>query len=279
MGKFIQQPITVSNVVISVLSTYVNDIRPAIQSKSNKRPNDMDRLFLTFEGLHNDHLGRLITQYFAPWSLHITSTTIRSLVETEANILKKRGDISSTDFSSLQNIGGHSEKTSEEYYIKERTCDDIEAGKRIFDKLHLNRHCYLDSGKPIDITGDYDENIGSDGLSQEPHSSNYMSPSLTTPPQRVRHTQQGCSSGSSPDGNQLGIMGCKEMQSNINPPHLTPHNVMSTLRPSVSSAIIWGINHPQFNISPENINARAVWSDAELDYLRDLVSTFSEERY
>ena len=235
----------------------------------------MDRLFLTFEGLHNDQLGRLITQYFAPWSLHITSTTIRSLVETEANILKKRGDISSTDFSSLQNIGGHSEKTSEEYYIKERTCDDIEAGKRIFDKLHLNRHCYLDSGKPIDITGDYDENIGSDGLSQEPHSSNYMSPSLTTPPQRVRHIQQGCSSGSSTEGNQSGIMGCKEMQSNIN----TPNKVMSTLRPSVSSAIIWGINHPQFNIPPENINARAVWSDAELDYLRDLVSTFSEERY
>jgi hypothetical protein len=160
----------------------------------------MDRLFLTFEGLYNDQLGRLITQYFSPWSLHITSTTIRSLVETEANILKKRGDISTTDFSSLQNIGGHSEKTSEEYYIKERTCDDIEAGKRIFDKLHLNRNCYLDTGKSIDITGNNDENIVSNGLSpsQEPQSSDYLSSSLTTAPQRVR----GVSSGSSTEGEQ-----------------------------------------------------------------------------
>ena len=286
VGKFIQQPITVSNVVISVLSTYVNDIRPAIQSKSNRRPNDMDRLFLTFEGLYHDQLGRLITQYFAPWSLHITSTTIRSLVETEANILKKRGDISSTDFSSLQNIGGHSEKTSEEYYIKERTCDDIEAGKRIFDKLHLNRNCYLDSGKTIDITGDNDENIVSNGLSQEPQSSDYLlSSSLTTAPQRALHIQQGCLSESSTEGQQSlvasnsGITRSKEIQSNMNPPNLTPHKDMSTSSSSSSSAICWGFNHPQFNIPPENVNARAVWSDAELDYLRDLASTFCEERY
>lgn len=289
VGKFFQQPITVSNVIISVLSTYVNDIRPAIRSKNKTAAHDMDRLFLTFDGLHNDQLGRLITQYFAPWSLHITSTNIRSLVETEANILKKRGDISSTDFSSLQNIGGHSEKTSEEYYIKERTCDDIEAGKRIFDKLHLNRNSYLESGKPIDMTGDSNEETVDDyGGSLEPQSSNNpkATSSYVTPPRKnweySSSSKLSAQSYRPASASNSGVIGNNEPQSNQGSSQRQPSVPMTTSdsSPSIAisqpSVILWGLNHPQFNIPP---GARAGWSDAELYYLGNLVSTFKEERY
>jgi len=250
VGKFIQQPITTSSVVTSILSVYVNTIRPAIRSKYKKRHSDMDNLFLSYDGRHNVRLGRLITQYFMSYSLHITSTTIRSLVETEANILKKRGDISATDFSSLQNIGGHSEKTSEEYYIKERTCDDINAGKRIFDQLELNRNRSLESGIELETSCDIEH---------------FVERSTPEPPSQDQQRLLSASNHSAVLPPQIIYRG----QSVQSPAF--------SFFPSTtdSSSIVWGRQHPNFN-QPNRI--RAAWSEAELKFLGQVISEFSDER-
>jgi hypothetical protein len=285
VGKFIQQPITTSGVVNTVLSTYVNSVRPAIRSKYKKKPTDMDHLFLCYEGRLNDRLGRLITQYFLPYSLHITSTTIRSLVETEANILKKRGDITATDFSSLQNIGGHSEKTSEEYYIKERTCDDISAGKRIFDQLELNRNHSLESGAEFEIRRSISENV-LETIVSSPEAANtdssgvsntYIDTYSLSTPQQPRRVE--ALSGPSEVRRSLAV-GTNSSESPLAIEHRpTVRSQSSTTLPSIIAGTtpkIWGRYHPNFN-QPDRI--RAVWSEAELNFLGHIVSELSDERF
>ena len=260
----------------TILSTYVTSIRPIVRSKYKKKPTDMDSLFLSYEGRANVRLGRLITQYFMPYSLHITSTTIRSLVETEANILKKRGDITATDFSSLQNIGGHSEKTSEGYYIKNRTLDDINAGKRIFDKLESNRNQSLETGPAVTISNST-ENV------EEPFYRGTVDAGILL----VTNTIESCPvvdipqqmQGSSEDNRRLlsvdnqisGSPRATELHQNLNSQVSTsPLTIIVDTKP-----IVWGRLHPNFN-QPTRI--RAVWSEAELSFLRRVLSDFTDER-
>ena len=130
VGKFLLQPITISSIVKKILVSYktIRDLR----SKSHSCHSDF--FFITFLGQPHDRLGRLITLYFNSKNvnLHITTTSLRSLVESEASNLNRHGHISDGDFKLLQNINGHSEKTSEQYYIKQRAYDAVQSGNRIF---------------------------------------------------------------------------------------------------------------------------------------------------
>ena len=138
VGKFIKQPITTSLVSRNLLSIYFNNIRPqvvgAIKSKHKLEPQPTDSLFLTFEGLPHNGLGRLITNFFrGKGAGHITTTSLRSLVETQANCLKDDGIIPAKAVIGLENISGHSSKTAEMYYIKKRIANHVENASSIFD--------------------------------------------------------------------------------------------------------------------------------------------------
>jgi len=133
VGKYLMQPITISAIVKKLLVSYkmVRDMKKNFTSEF---------FFLTFSGTPHDRLGRLITIYFhkKDSAMKVTTTVLRSMVESEANTLNRKGLISDGDLKSLQNINGHSEKTSEQYYIKQRTFDDVQSGNRIFERISEN---------------------------------------------------------------------------------------------------------------------------------------------
>jgi hypothetical protein len=70
------------------------------------------------------------------------------LVESEASNLNRHGHISDGDFKLLQNINGHSEKTSEQHYIKEKAYDAVQSGNRIF-KVIADKKVMESSGSQL----------------------------------------------------------------------------------------------------------------------------------
>jgi hypothetical protein len=80
-------------------------------------------------------------------NLHITTNSIRSIVETSAEDLHLSGVISNEERNSILNINGHSNATMRKYYLKRNRERDITHAIEVFDKIVPNRDC-----SPISIS-------------------------------------------------------------------------------------------------------------------------------
>lgn len=65
----------------------------------------------------------------------MTTTTIRTLVETTASQMVDEGTITQTQRTAIRNINGHSSQTTEDYYILKDRWTDANNGKAMFDAL------------------------------------------------------------------------------------------------------------------------------------------------
>lgn len=131
VGSYLYQPVTISVNTRELLEVYYNKVRP--------RGSESTFLFLTFQGEQNKSLGRLLTKYFGDKiGKRITSTSLRSLVATEAANQHKKGHISDEQFNSLHTIAGHSDRIAKEHYIKESVFSNVHHGNTAFQAINTS---------------------------------------------------------------------------------------------------------------------------------------------
>ena len=129
VGKYLLQPVTISVNTRELLEVYYEKVRP--------RHSESGFLFLTFQGEHNKSLGRLLTKYFVDKiGMRVTSTSLRSLVATEAANQHKKGNITDEQFNSLHTIAGHSDRIAKEHYIKELVSSNVYHGNTAFQAIN-----------------------------------------------------------------------------------------------------------------------------------------------
>ena len=128
------QPVTISDITLLLLALYIDYIRPNILTEPN------DPLFIGQSGAKL-RMGRFLTAYFKrKLSLNISSTIIRSLVETEAEGLLSSGAISTAERASVLSINGHTGATSVKFYQKRSLVEDVAAGISVHQKLLRTEH-------------------------------------------------------------------------------------------------------------------------------------------
>ena len=106
-------------------------IRPMVSSTS-------EYLFINFLGEHHKALGREIPKFFRSTSagqLHITSTSLRCLVETAAEYALRRGALTSEEREAISGINGHSSVCVKRFYLLMNRCEEVEKGQALFRML------------------------------------------------------------------------------------------------------------------------------------------------
>jgi hypothetical protein len=103
--------------VVRLVELYVDHVRPyAARDGENKKT---ARLFLRADGLPDNLLERHVCSFFlTELDLHVTSTTIRRIVDTTARDLLLRGDLDAAQFDGILFVNGHSDETSRNYYTQ-----------------------------------------------------------------------------------------------------------------------------------------------------------------
>jgi hypothetical protein len=130
------QPVTTSDLFRYLLKIYIEKFRTRT---SHNLPSDP--LFLSYDNTPL-RVGRYVTRFFKrTLNLHITTNSIRSIVETSAEDLHLSGVISNEERNSILNINGHSNATMRKYYLKRNRERDITHATEVFDKTVPNRDC------------------------------------------------------------------------------------------------------------------------------------------
>jgi hypothetical protein len=125
--RFGLQPVTVSNIFLQLLETFLSYFRPATDSS--------EFLFISLSK-KKLRIGKLVTLFFKrTLKLHITTTAIRGIVESGSEALHTAGAISCMERASVLNINGHSHATAKQFYIKSSRIADVSNAKAVFDQL------------------------------------------------------------------------------------------------------------------------------------------------
>ncbi len=70
--------------------------------------------------------------------LHVTTTTIRTLVETTATQMMDEGAITQTQRAAIRNINGHTSQTTEDFYVLRDRWNDANNGRSMFNAILNN---------------------------------------------------------------------------------------------------------------------------------------------
>jgi hypothetical protein len=88
---------------------------------------------LTYEGLPEQNIGRHITAYFrSTLNLNVTTTSIRSLVETTVDQQATAGTVTMEQRTAVSAINGHSSKITEEHYVRKNYSTIVAHGRAAF---------------------------------------------------------------------------------------------------------------------------------------------------
>lgn len=128
------QPVTLSDETFELLTFYMAELRPQVSLISVPNPND--KLWLTHEGKPDNSVGgRVISFFRREIRLHITTTAIRSLVETTMDDLHESGVITHQQKASVQAINGHTSAVASDYYIHKARGADVAHARSAFALL------------------------------------------------------------------------------------------------------------------------------------------------
>jgi hypothetical protein len=128
-GSWLYQPVTISKQSGKLLRYYVTKLRPQVCNVVSQN----DPLWVNWYGNAELDIGSLVTKYFRKHlDLHITTTTIRSLVETQAQELFEQGVITQADRESISNINGHSSRIARMYYVERDRVKDVCNTRNLF---------------------------------------------------------------------------------------------------------------------------------------------------
>jgi hypothetical protein len=136
------QPVVIDNAITHpLLQLYLSLLRPiaAKNARNNKDsssiPQSHQPLWLSFSGepMSVLSLGYHLTTFFQlQSSYHITTNTLRGLVETHATALLRSGKISDNVRGSITAINGHSSQIMREHYLFEDRTSDVRNSRSMF---------------------------------------------------------------------------------------------------------------------------------------------------
>lgn len=130
-AKFRLQPVTLSALTKELLELYVRCLRP--QAAQGATPAAQDPLWLKYDGDAEDSLGRKVVRFYkAQLQLHITTTAIRSMVETAMHEKYQDGEITKAQRESVQAINGHSSQVTQDYYVREDRAREVAQARSAF---------------------------------------------------------------------------------------------------------------------------------------------------
>jgi len=133
-SKYGFQPVSVGNDSSELLQIYMRNVRKAANNGNNPQP--YDPLFITYAGEKETDIGRHVTQYFRDrMKLSITTTKIRSLIETEAEDKFQKQLISKEERQSIMNINGHTSQIVQDYYIKRDRHQDVQNARNAIAQI------------------------------------------------------------------------------------------------------------------------------------------------
>lgn len=130
-SKYGYQPVTLGEVSHKLLQHYVTVVRPQVRPAAYSHPDEP--LFLTYRGAPEKNVGRLVTLFFTnKCGLSVSTTGIRSLVETTMHKRFQKGEISEAQRTAVQNINGHSSNVTKDFYLLEDRVADVHAARAAF---------------------------------------------------------------------------------------------------------------------------------------------------
>jgi len=139
-AKYELQPVLSNEKLNELITTYMTKFRPiAVKNARDAAPRGKpiqtpEEFWLTFDGKHDERLGRRLTQFFVKKGhYHITTTSIRSLLETTAHKAMISGGISPEHREAISNVGGHSSQVVNDYYLKHDRNSDAQQAKQAFN--------------------------------------------------------------------------------------------------------------------------------------------------
>lgn len=132
-SKYGFQPVSVARDSAELLDIYIKSVRKAANSVE---PNANDPLFLNFQGKAEMDIGRSVTQFFMEHLLiNITTTKIRSLIETESEDLFQKQIITQEQRESVKHINGHSSRIVDDFYVKRSRIKDVSNARCAMNSL------------------------------------------------------------------------------------------------------------------------------------------------
>jgi hypothetical protein len=121
------QAVSLGDISKEILAMYMKFFRPRVVTS---RPCPNDPLFITFHGHPDLRLGRHVTDFFASrLGINITTTLIRSLVESTVEQRYRSGEITLEQREAMSVISGHSNKIAKEFYVRENVSGRLEMAK------------------------------------------------------------------------------------------------------------------------------------------------------
>jgi len=122
---------------LKLLTIYLDFARPVVATAENSLSGS--HLFLDCDGNPDLRIGRKLTRFFAinsPIPLHITTTAIRSMYETEAANLYDAGKISKVSKAAVTDLGGHGSTIVKNFYLKRSAADKVRDSKALMDTIY-----------------------------------------------------------------------------------------------------------------------------------------------
>jgi hypothetical protein len=139
-AKYGYQPIIATELAIEILGVYVDVLRPvAVRNfePTKEQATVSDNLWLTFQG-KPDKVGRRVTDFFQrTMKLHVTTTAIRALVETEVRNAQLRGDIDAEGREAVHNVNGHTGAVVKDFYLRHDRTADARKAKESFAQMNI----------------------------------------------------------------------------------------------------------------------------------------------
>ena len=176
-GSFGYQPIVVDyEIARNLLQIYVDVVRSSdIQQKASDAP-----LWLSFygKGLTSQGIGNYVKQFFKrECQLNLNTTLLRGLMESHAEELYAKGEISKEARRSVSTINGHSEETAKRFYVRNNVGFDVCRSREIFQSStkvvenHSNNdQPRIDNNIPL-VNLDYDFGYFDDNANDLPFNS------------------------------------------------------------------------------------------------------------
>jgi hypothetical protein len=278
-----------------LLQIYVQYIRPHAARSIETSP-DREPLLLNFlHGGHNANVGQAITHFYIGESeIHLTTTGIRSLLETTAEHLYRQGHLSTEAKKSVEGINGHSSAVVKNYYLKLNRAEEVHHARALFETSDFEP---------------YQDDATSQPCQDDPSSLPYQYDAISEPTYdpsssllSIVPTGNALANFSTIEENEdLGHWVWSTNQSQFSSPSRTPPPPTPSSRflspsrtpsphpprppqtqPLAQSSFrksddlehwVWGRDHPEKNTNP----AKVKWSDEELDFIRIWISINTTE--
>ena len=238
-AKYGYQPIIATDLVIEIMRFYIDEVRPTALKNirlAPEQPAVTNSVWLKFDG-SPDKPGRRLTDFFQrTMQLHVTTTTLRGLMETETKKAETRGEITTAERISVQNVNGHTGAVVKDFYLRQDRSADAAAARRTFTTMsvaNLERACV--------------------GEKTEGDDSNPRSKTARQLFDEEGHVGVGAEEFEKHRARSLDLLSVLKLE-------LAHRNWPTTdkLEPAQ-----WGANHPEKRKNPVRVN----WSEAELKYI------------